>query len=32
VVNAHCPVLDIIANPVPVKLDIAIERKAGKAA
>jgi putative redox protein len=32
VVNAHCPVLDIIANPVPVTLDIAIERKASKAA
>jgi len=31
-VNAHCPVLDIIANPVPVKLDIAIERTASKAA
>ena len=31
-VNAHCPVLDIIANPVPVTLDIAIERKASKAA
>ena len=23
-VNAHCPVLDIIANPVPVKLDLKI--------
>jgi putative redox protein len=32
VVNAHCPVLDIIANPVPVRLEIAIERRAGKAA
>ena len=31
-VNAHCPVLDIIANPVPVNLDIAIERTASKAA
>lgn len=24
-VNAHCPVLDILQNPVPVSLDIAIE-------
>lgn len=24
-VNAHCPVLDIITNPVPVELDLAIE-------
>ena len=31
-VNAHCPVLDIVANPVPVQLDIAIERKTSKAA
>ena len=31
-VNAHCPVLDIIANPVPVALDIAVERRATKAA
>jgi putative redox protein len=31
-VNAHCPVLDIIANPVPVTLDIAIERTASRAA
>jgi uncharacterized OsmC-like protein len=31
-VNAHCPVLDIVANPVPVRLDIAIERKTSKAA
>ena len=25
VVNAHCPVLDILANPVPVSLDVVIE-------
>lgn len=25
-VNAHCPVLDIIQNPVPVALDLAIQR------
>jgi hypothetical protein len=25
VVNAHCPVLDILANPVPVAIDVAIE-------
>jgi putative redox protein len=25
-VNAHCPVLDIITNPVPVALDLRIER------
>ena len=31
-VNAHCPVLDIIANPVPVRLDIAITRAVDKAA
>jgi uncharacterized OsmC-like protein len=31
-VNAHCPVLDIVANPVPVQLDIAIESTASKAA
>lgn len=24
-VNAHCPVLDIIANPVPVKLELSIQ-------
>jgi uncharacterized OsmC-like protein len=31
-VNAHCPVLDIVSNPVPVQLDIAIERTAAKVA
>jgi len=31
-VNAHCPVLDILANPVPVTIDIAIDRAVGKAA
>ena len=31
-VNAHCPVLDIVSNPVPVQLDIAIESTASKAA
>ncbi len=27
-VNAHCPVLDILANPVPVTLDLTINRTA----
>ena len=27
VVNAHCPVLDMLMNPVPVSLDIAIEEQ-----
>jgi uncharacterized OsmC-like protein len=26
IVNAHCPVLDIIARPVPVALDLVVER------
>ncbi|MEZ5669660.1 MAG: OsmC family protein [Alphaproteobacteria bacterium] len=28
VVNAHCPVLDIISNPVPVKLDLELAQPA----
>jgi putative redox protein len=31
-VNAHCPVLDIIRNPVPVALELAIERAPAVAA
>ena len=31
-VNAHCPVLDIITNPVPIELDLQIERSPGLAA
>jgi uncharacterized OsmC-like protein len=31
-VNAHCPVLDIIANPVPVELDLQLERSPAIAA
>jgi hypothetical protein len=31
-VNAHCPVLDIITNPVPVELDLELERSAPVAA
>jgi uncharacterized OsmC-like protein len=31
-VNAHCPVLDIIANPVPVDLGLEVVRSAGRAA
>lgn len=31
-VNAHCPVLDIISNPVPVELDLRIERSPAVAA
>jgi putative redox protein len=31
-VNAHCPVLDIIRNPVPVALDLNIERAPAVAA
>jgi hypothetical protein len=31
-VNAHCPVLDIIANPVPVKLDLQLDRSPALAA
>jgi putative redox protein len=31
-VNAHCPVLDIIQNPVPVTLDLDIERAPAVAA
>ena len=27
VVNAHCPVLDMLANPVPVSLDLVIDEK-----
>ena len=32
IVNAHCPVLDIITNPVPVKLDLELARPAAAAA
>jgi uncharacterized OsmC-like protein len=31
-VNAHCPVLDIITNPVPVQLDLKLERSPAIAA
>ncbi len=31
-VNAHCPVLDILAKPVPVELDLSIEQTAAAAA
>ena len=31
-VNAHCPVLDIVARPVPVDLDIAIVKPGSRAA
>lgn len=31
-VNAHCPVLDILANPVPVTLDVTINQRAQVAA
>jgi hypothetical protein len=31
-VNAHCPVLDIIRNPVPVALQLNIERSPAVAA
>jgi uncharacterized OsmC-like protein len=31
-VNAHCPVLDIITNPVPVELDLRLERSSAVAA
>ena len=30
-VNAHCPVLDILSQPVPVELDMAVERVASVA-
>ena len=32
IVNAHCPVLDIITNPVPVKLDLKLARPVAAAA
>ena len=32
IVNAHCPVLDIITNPVPVHLDLQLERTPAVAA
>lgn len=32
IVNAHCPVLDIISNPVPVQLDLQLERTPAVAA
>jgi uncharacterized OsmC-like protein len=31
-VNAHCPVLDILTNPVPVELDLQLERSPAVAA
>jgi uncharacterized OsmC-like protein len=31
-VNAHCPVLDIVTNPVPVALDLRVERAPAAAA
>lgn len=32
IVNAHCPVLDILTNPVPVELEIALGAPAAEAA